>query len=70
MPSITVGRENSPRSSCIPFEKTGKRVGGLNQDVALVVLEGGPHAIPWTHAQQVNDALLRFIGAQVPAIAG
>jgi non-heme chloroperoxidase len=54
----------------LPFEKTGKRVGGLNQDVALVVVEGGPHAIPWTHANQVNDALLRFIGAQAPAIAG
>jgi non-heme chloroperoxidase len=54
----------------LPFEKTGKRVGGLNQDVALVVIKGGPHAIPWTHAKQVNDALLRFMGAQVPAIAG
>jgi non-heme chloroperoxidase len=45
-------------------------LGGLNRDVTLVVVEGGPHAIPWTHAEQVNDALLRFIGAQVPAIAG
>jgi hypothetical protein len=27
----------------------------------LVVIEGGPHAIPWTHAAQVNTALLGFI---------
>ena len=24
-------------------------------------IEGGPHAIPWTHAGQVNTALLDFI---------
>jgi non-heme chloroperoxidase len=27
----------------------------------LVVIEGGPHAIPWTHAGQVNTALLDFL---------
>jgi hypothetical protein len=26
-----------------------------------VVIEGGPHAIPWTHADQVNTALLDFL---------
>jgi len=29
--------------------------------VTLVVIEGGPHAISWTHADQVNTALLDFI---------
>ena len=27
-----------------------------------VVIEGGPHAITWTHADEVNQALLQFIG--------
>jgi pimeloyl-ACP methyl ester carboxylesterase len=27
----------------------------------LVVIEGAPHAIPWTHAAQVNTALLDFL---------
>jgi non-heme chloroperoxidase len=27
----------------------------------LVVVEGGPHATPWTHADQVNTALLDFL---------
>jgi hypothetical protein len=27
----------------------------------LTIVEGGPHAIPWTHAGQVNTALLDFI---------
>jgi len=45
----------------LPFEKTGKRLPGLIADMELVAVEGGPHAIPWTHADQVNTALLDFI---------
>jgi pimeloyl-ACP methyl ester carboxylesterase len=47
----------------LPLEKTGKRLPGLVDDVQLVVIEGGPHAIPWTHADQVNRALLDFLGS-------
>ena len=50
----------------LPFEKTGKRLPDLI-DCELVVVDGGPHAISWTHADQVNDALLQFIGVAVPA---
>jgi non-heme chloroperoxidase len=46
----------------LPFDKTGKRLTGLISDVELVVVEGGPHAIAWTHTDQVNAALLRFLG--------
>jgi non-heme chloroperoxidase len=46
----------------LPLDKTGKRLPGLIDDVQLVVVEGGPHAIPWTHADQVNTALLDFLG--------
>ena len=46
----------------LPFDKTGKRLPGLIPDVNLVVVEGGPHAIPWTHTDEVNAALLRFLG--------
>ena len=46
----------------LPFDKTGKRLPGLIADMDLVVIEGGPHAIPWTHADQVNRALLGFLG--------
>ena len=38
-----------------------KQVPGLINDVQLTVIEGGPHAIPWTHAAQVNTALLDFL---------
>jgi non-heme chloroperoxidase len=47
----------------LPFPKTGERLPGLIKDVKLTVIEGGPHAIAWTHADQVNKALLEFIGA-------
>ena len=45
----------------LPVDKTGRRLPGLLHDVQLVVIEGGPHAIPWTHANQVNTALLDFL---------
>jgi non-heme chloroperoxidase len=45
----------------LPLDKTGKRLPGLIDDVQLVVIDGGPHAIPWTHADQVNVALLDFL---------
>jgi non-heme chloroperoxidase len=45
----------------LPLDKTGRRLPGLIKDAHLVVIEGGPHAIPWTHADQVNTALLGFL---------
>jgi pimeloyl-ACP methyl ester carboxylesterase len=45
----------------LPLGKTGQRLPALLKDARLVVVEGGPHAIPWTHAAQVNTALLDFI---------
>jgi non-heme chloroperoxidase len=47
----------------LPLDKTGKRLPALIKDVRLTVVEGGPHAIPWTHAAQVNTALLGFLRA-------
>ena len=45
----------------LPLDKTGKRLPGLINDLQLVVVEGGPHAIAWTHADHVNAALLDFL---------
>jgi non-heme chloroperoxidase len=45
----------------LPLAKTGERLPGLIKDATLVVIEGGPHAIAWTHAGQVNTALLDFL---------
>jgi non-heme chloroperoxidase len=53
----------------LPYDKTAARLPALLHDGELVTIEGGPHAIPWTHADQVNDAILQFIGAHVGAAA-
>jgi pimeloyl-ACP methyl ester carboxylesterase len=45
----------------LPISKTGARLPGLVKDLELVVVEGGPHAIPWTHADQVNSSLVKFL---------
>jgi hypothetical protein len=46
------------------------RLPGLITDIKLVVIEGAPHAIAWTHADQVNKALLDFLADQPPIPAG
>ena len=52
----------------VPYPKSGQRLPGLIKDLQLVVIDGGPHAIPWTHAGQVNAALSSFIGAHAAAL--
>ncbi|HKR69694.1 MAG TPA: alpha/beta hydrolase [Streptosporangiaceae bacterium] len=45
----------------LPYPKTGRRLPGMINDMQMVVIEGGPHAISWTHDDQVNSALLKFL---------
>lgn len=45
----------------LPFPKTGKRLPDMIKDMQLVVIDGGPHGIAWTHSDQVNAALLKFM---------
>jgi non-heme chloroperoxidase len=47
----------------LPFDATAARLPDLIDDVKLVAVEGGPHNIAWTHPDEVNEALLEFIGA-------
>jgi len=45
----------------LPLPVTGKRLHEAIKGSRLVVLEGGPHGIPWTHAEEINRALLDFL---------
>ncbi|MBW4457573.1 MAG: alpha/beta hydrolase [Nostoc indistinguendum CM1-VF10] len=45
----------------LPFDSTAARLPKLIKDSRLVVIPGGPHAINWTHADQVNPVLLDFL---------
>jgi non-heme chloroperoxidase len=46
----------------LPYEATGSRLPALLTNARSVLIAGGPHAIIWTHADEVNRALLNFIG--------
>jgi len=46
----------------LPYEATGSRLPALLNNARSAVIAGGPHAIIWTHADEVNRALLDFIG--------
>jgi non-heme chloroperoxidase len=45
----------------LPIHSTGARLPKLIKDSRLVVIPGGPHAINWTHAEQVNPVLVDFL---------
>jgi non-heme chloroperoxidase len=51
----------------LPYQATAARLPALLDDVELVAIEGGPHNIAWTHANEVNTALLEFLAAPVAA---
>ncbi len=46
----------------LPLDATGKRIIEYIKGSRLVVISGGPHGLNWTHAEQVNRALLEFLG--------
>jgi pimeloyl-ACP methyl ester carboxylesterase len=39
----------------MPYVKVGQ------ENLDLVVIEGGSHAVPRTHADQVNSTLVKFL---------
>ena len=46
----------------VPFSASGARTAKLIKGARLVVVKDGPHAINWTHADEVNTELLNFLG--------
>jgi non-heme chloroperoxidase len=53
----------------LPFDATAARLPDLIDAVKLVPVEGGPHNIAWTHPDEVNKALIEFIGAPMRVAA-
>jgi non-heme chloroperoxidase len=45
----------------VPLAASGKRVPEFAKSAKLVVVKGGPHGLTWTHADEVNRALLEFL---------
>jgi non-heme chloroperoxidase len=45
----------------LPYEATSRRLPALLATARSTIIAGGPHAIIWTHADEVNQAMLDFI---------
>lgn len=45
----------------VPLENSGSRMPALIPSARLHIVEGGPHGLNWTHATEVNKALLSFL---------
>ncbi|KEZ76121.1 alpha/beta fold hydrolase [Salinisphaera hydrothermalis] len=45
----------------VPLEVSGKRTAESIPDASLVVIQGGPHGINATHAEEFNQALIEFL---------
>jgi non-heme chloroperoxidase len=46
----------------LPISAAGARTGKLIKGARMVVVKDGPHCITWTHADEVNAELVKFLG--------
>ena len=46
----------------VPLSAAGARTAKMINGARLVVVKDGPHAINWTHADEVNTELVNFLG--------
>jgi peroxiredoxin len=46
----------------LPIDSTGRPFSKLMPNAEYVEIEGAPHGMLWTHAEEVNAALLGFLG--------
>src|SRR5215467_5069849 len=49
----------------VPIAAAGLRTAKLIKGARLHIVKGGPHCIPWTHAEEVNQELVSFLGQTV-----
>lgn len=48
----------------LPYPVTGQRLASMLPTAGLITLRGAPHGIPWTNAEEVNRAMIEFIGSR------
>jgi non-heme chloroperoxidase len=46
----------------VPFSAAGQKTAKLVKGGRLVTIKDGPHAVNWTHADEVNAELVNFLG--------
>src|ERR1700730_2372409 len=64
LPTITISVLviHGDQDRVLPREATSSKLPALLANARTAVITGGPHAIIWTHADEVNQILLDFIG--------
>jgi pimeloyl-ACP methyl ester carboxylesterase len=45
----------------LPADATSRRQAKMMKNASLVELKGGPHGALWTHAEQINSELVKFL---------
>ena len=45
----------------LPIDVTARRQAKLIKGVKFIEIKGGSHGIPWTHAEEINNELVRFL---------
>jgi len=52
----------------LPIAATGRRAAKLIKGARLLVVKDGPHAVTWTHAEEVNSGLLSFLAEKTGSV--
>lgn len=47
----------------LPIDATGRRFREMLPDATYVEIEGAPHGMLWTHGEEINEELLRFLAS-------
>ncbi len=58
VPTLVV---HGDKDAIVPLEVSGQRVPQLVRHARLHVVKDGPHGLNWTHATELNKALLEFL---------
>ena len=61
MPTLIVHGDSD---RILPLAATGKRTQEAVKGSRLAVVEGGPHGLNWTHAEEINRLLVEFLGTR------
>lgn len=48
------------KDNVLPYPVTGQRLQPMLPNSQLITLKGAPHGTPWTHADEVNQAIMNF----------
>ena len=45
----------------LPPDATSRRQAKMIKDVKFIEIKGGSHGLPWTHAEEINEELVKFL---------